>query len=113
MSPVSTGRSSSTLPSSATTRTVPFAGTSKVLSCEPYSSAFCAINPTLGTEPIVGIDHGEARSFRVLGLDVSLDRFFFSCRQRLDLRQQIAEAVVEIDAKTFQRGGVLLDHIGE
>ena len=53
MSPVSTGRSSSTLPSSATTRTVPLAGTSNVLSCEPYSSAFCAIKPTFGTEPMV------------------------------------------------------------
>ena len=26
---------------------------SKVLSCEPYSSAFCAIRPTLGVVPIV------------------------------------------------------------
>jgi hypothetical protein len=53
MSPVSTGRSSSTLPSSAVTRTVPAVGTSKVLSCEPYSSAFCAINPMFGTVPMV------------------------------------------------------------
>ena len=53
MSPVSTGRSSSTVPSSATTRTVPSAGISNVLSCEPYSSACCAISPTFGTEPIV------------------------------------------------------------
>ena len=35
------------------TRTVPSAGIWKVLSCEPYSSAFCAIRPTLGTLPIV------------------------------------------------------------
>ena len=64
-------------------------------------------------DPFVGIDHGEARPFRVLGLDVGLDRFFFGCRQRLDLRQQLAEAVVQIDAETLQRSGVLLDHIGE
>ena len=38
---------------SATTRTVPSAGISKVLSCEPYSSAFCAISPTFGTDPMV------------------------------------------------------------
>ncbi len=64
-------------------------------------------------DALVGIDHGEARPFRVLGRDVVLDRFFLGFRQRLDLRQQIAEAVVEIDAETLQRGGVLLDHILE
>ena len=32
---------------------MPAAGISKVLSCEPYSSAAWAIRPTLGTEPIV------------------------------------------------------------
>ena len=53
MSPVSTGCDSRTVPSSATTRTVPPVATSNVLSCEPYSSACCAINPTFGTEPIV------------------------------------------------------------
>ena len=41
------------MPDSSTTRTVPVAGISNVLSCEPYSSAACAIRPTLGTEPIV------------------------------------------------------------
>src|SRR5690606_27054715 len=35
------------------TDTVPLEGISKVLSCEPYSSAFCAISPTLGTVPMV------------------------------------------------------------
>ena len=64
-------------------------------------------------DALVGIDHGEARPFRVLGRDVVLDRFFLGLRQRLDLRQQIAEAVVEIDAELLERGGVLLDHIGE
>ena len=37
----------------STTRIVPAAAHSKVLSCEPYSSAFCAIRPTLATLPIV------------------------------------------------------------
>ena len=37
----------------STTRTVPAASISKVLSWEPYSSAFCAIRPTLGVVPIV------------------------------------------------------------
>ena len=32
---------------------MPSSGISKVLSCEPYSSAFCAMRPTLGTVPIV------------------------------------------------------------
>ena len=31
----------------------PSSGISKVLSCEPYSSACCAIRPTLGTVPMV------------------------------------------------------------
>ncbi|MNV64809.1 hypothetical protein D3C71_1574710 [compost metagenome] len=53
MSPVCTACSKTTLPASSVTRTVPSAGIWKVLSCEPYSSAFCAIRPTLGTEPMV------------------------------------------------------------
>ena len=53
MSPGSTACSMSTSPAALTTWTVPAAGTSKVLSWEPYSSAALAISPTLGTEPIV------------------------------------------------------------
>ena len=59
MSPASTSCDSSTVPGSepapsvTTTSTVPAAGTRKVLSCEPYSSALRAMRPTLGTEPIV------------------------------------------------------------
>ena len=52
MSPASTSWLVSTLPEASTTRTVPAAGISKVLSWEPYSSAFFAISPTLGTLPI-------------------------------------------------------------
>ena len=37
----------------STTLTVPAFLISKVLSWEPYSSAFCAIRPTLATLPIV------------------------------------------------------------
>ena len=32
---------------------MPGAAISNVLSCEPYSSAFCAIRPTFGVVPIV------------------------------------------------------------
>ncbi len=53
MSPASTACSSRMAPAASTTRTVPAAGISKVLSCEPYSSAFWAMSPTLGTEPMV------------------------------------------------------------
>src|SRR3972149_4707574 len=53
MSPCSTFCSSNTLPDASTTRTAPLPAISNVLSCEPYSSAFCAIRPTLGTLPIV------------------------------------------------------------
>jgi hypothetical protein len=41
------------LPASSVTRTTPSAGIWKVLSCEPYSSAACAIRPTFGTLPMV------------------------------------------------------------
>ena len=57
MSPASTVCWRSTAPDASTTRMVPEAFASpfisNVLSCEPYSSAFCAIRPTFGTEPIV------------------------------------------------------------
>ena len=53
MSPGSTSCSSSVAPEPSTTRTLPAASISKVLSWLPYSSAFCAIRPTLGVVPIV------------------------------------------------------------
>jgi hypothetical protein len=53
MSPASTSCSSSVVPAASMTRTVPGTAISKVLSCDPYSSAFCAIRPTLGVVPIV------------------------------------------------------------
>ena len=51
--PASTSCSSSASPSEFTTRTVPADSISNVLSWLPYSSAFCAIRPTLGVVPIV------------------------------------------------------------
>ncbi|KAG1316881.1 hypothetical protein G6F63_015893 [Rhizopus arrhizus] len=53
MSPASTACSNTTLPASSVPLTTPSAAIWKVLSCEPYSSAFCAIRPTFGTEPMV------------------------------------------------------------
>lgn len=54
MSPASTFWVSSTSPVSRSTMSAtPASGTSKVLSWLPYSSAFCAIRPTLGTVPMV------------------------------------------------------------
>ena len=53
MSPASTSCSSSTSPAEVTTRTTPGAAISNVLSCDPYSSAFCAIRPTFGVVPMV------------------------------------------------------------
>ncbi len=41
------------MPEPSTTRTVPGAPISNVLSWLPYSSAFCAIRPTFGVVPIV------------------------------------------------------------
>ncbi|OPZ54089.1 MAG: hypothetical protein BWY91_01734 [bacterium ADurb.BinA028] len=53
MSPAPTSCDMSRAPSGPSTRTLPAAGTMNVVGCEPYSSAFCAISPTLGTEPMV------------------------------------------------------------
>ncbi|MNC47275.1 hypothetical protein D3C75_963270 [compost metagenome] len=53
MSPASTFCSRTTWPLLSTTRTTPSALIWKVLSWEPYSSAFCAIRPTFGTLPMV------------------------------------------------------------
>ena len=61
MSPASTSWLSRTSPAWLTTVTVPSAGISKVLLCEPYSSAACAMRPTLGTVPIVAGSSGPFR----------------------------------------------------
>ena len=52
-SPFSTFCSSIEFPDSSTSRMVPVPEAKKVLSWDPYSSAFCAINPTLATLPMV------------------------------------------------------------
>ena len=54
MSPGSTTCSVRMWPLPSTTRIVPGVAISNVLSCEPYSSAACAISPTFDTLPIVG-----------------------------------------------------------
>ncbi|MCY1232789.1 hypothetical protein D9M72_453030 [compost metagenome] len=54
MSPFSTSSLISTSPVSRSVMlATPSSGISKVLSCEPYSSAFWAMRPTLGTVPMV------------------------------------------------------------
>ena len=54
MSPSSTRCSRSVAPeASSTTRIVPAPAAMNVLSWEPYSSACCAMRPTLGTLPMV------------------------------------------------------------
>jgi hypothetical protein len=53
MSPASTACWVRARPPSSSTRTVPGAWISNVLSCEPYSSALCAIRPTFDTVPMV------------------------------------------------------------
>lgn len=53
MSPWATSWDMSTVPALSTTSTRPASEISKVLSWLPYSSAFWAMRPTLGTEPIV------------------------------------------------------------
>ncbi|SKF96295.1 Uncharacterised protein [Mycobacteroides abscessus subsp. abscessus] len=52
-SPACTCWLTSRLPPASVTSTVPSAGMVKVVGCDPYSSAFWAIRPTFGTEPMV------------------------------------------------------------
>jgi len=70
MSPSSTAWDSSVSPVAAsTTRIVPAPRAMNVLSCEPYSSAFWAMRPTFGTEPIVaGSNAPCARQFSMMVL---------------------------------------------
>jgi hypothetical protein len=54
MSPTATEWLKISFPDAAsTTLTEPALAIWKVLSCEPYSSAFCAMSPTLATLPMV------------------------------------------------------------
>ncbi len=53
ISPASTVWLMSVTPAPFVTRTSPADLISKVLSCDPYSSAFCAMRPTFGVVPIV------------------------------------------------------------
>ena len=61
-------------PAPSTTRTVPGAAISNVLSCEPYSSAFCAIRPTFGVVPIVAGSKAPCSLAVVDGLGVQRAR---------------------------------------
>ena len=53
MSPASTSKVIKVAPAASSTVTVPASPITKVVGWEPYSSAFWAIRPTLGTEPMV------------------------------------------------------------
>ena len=59
----------------------------------------------------VGVDHREPRARRVDGLDVGLDLGAPRGRQRRDLRMDVADPVVGVDAEFLEHGGVFLEHV--
>ena len=169
------------LAGASTARTLPLAGASKVLLCEPYSSACCAIRPDVGHaahglriegtvflaviddhlvdpriatvrdhglgivqlavrsphlaglanhrrhgsiddhiaghmqigDALVRVNHRQLRPRLVAGFDVGLDLGTLGFRQGSDLREQIAETVVDVDAQLLDGRSVLLENIFE
>ena len=64
-------------------------------------------------DALVGVHHGEGGAVGVGGLDVGLDLGFFVGGQLVDFRDEVAEAVVEIDAEFLEGGGVFGDEVLE
>ena len=64
-------------------------------------------------DALVGVHHGDGGATGVGGLDVGLDLGLLLCREALDLCDEVAEAVVEVDAEFLDDGGVLGDEVLE
>ena len=64
-------------------------------------------------DAFVGIDHRKRGALCVDRLDVGLDRGLLIGGEFRDLRDQVAEAIVEVDAEGIERGGVLGDEVLE
>ena len=62
-------------------------------------------------DALVGIHHRQGGVRLVDGLDVGLDLRSLCFRQLLDLRQQVAQAVVQVHAEHLDHGGVLGEHV--
>ena len=64
-------------------------------------------------DTLVGIDHGEGGAGGVGGGDVGLDGGFLGGGEFLDFGEEVAEAVVEINAEGGEDGGVLGEQVFE
>ena len=64
-------------------------------------------------DAFVGIHHREGWARGEGGFQITLDRGFFVGGEFFDLREQVAEAVVKIDAQFVDRGGVARDELAE
>ena len=64
-------------------------------------------------DALVGIHHRDGGAVGVGGLDVGLDLGLLVGREALDFCDEVAEAVVEIDAEFLDDGGVLGDEVLE
>src|SRR5574340_893718 len=64
-------------------------------------------------DALVGIHHRQLRLLLEAGLDVGFDLFTLGIRQRGDFRQQVAEAVVDVDVEFLDGCGVFVEHILE
>ncbi len=62
-------------------------------------------------DALVAVHHRHRRPLLIDRLDIRFDRFALIVRQGLDLRIDVAEAVVRVHAELFERLGVLLEHI--
>ena len=64
-------------------------------------------------DALVGVDHREGGALRLGGLEVGLDRGARLGREGLDLGDEIAEAIVQVDVERREGGGVLGEDILE
>jgi hypothetical protein len=64
-------------------------------------------------DAVVGVDHGDGRAGRVGGGDVGLDRGLLGGGELLHLLDEVAEAVVQVDAEFGEGGGVLGEEVLE
>ena len=60
---------------------------------------------------LIRIHHRQGRAFLVDGLDIGLDLGPLGLRQALDLRVELAQAIVDIHAQALDDGRVLLEHV--
>ena len=64
-------------------------------------------------DAFVGVDHRDGWASGEGGSDVGFDRGFFVGGKLLEFFDEVAEAVVKIDAELGEGGGVFCEHVLE